>query len=831
MSTRELLLPIEGMTCASCVSRVEKALLRAPGVLQAQVNLATEQARVVVERIARPAPSPLIGAIQAIQHAGYSVARRTLDLHIGGMTCASCVGRVEKALLKLPQVLQASVNLATGVARVEAVASDRLVDELLAAVRAAGYEARTDQTAPDRQDASAEGRRVLWALLLSLPLVLPMVGDLGGHHWMLPAWLQCLLATPVLFVLGARFHRAGWKALRAGAGNMDLLVSLGTLAAYGLSLGLWWRDGADAMNLYFESAAVVIALVLLGKWLEGRARRRTLDSLNALKALRPETVQRRRNAAIETIPVDQIQLDDLLVVRAGERIGADGLVVEGRSDVDESLLTGESLPVPRQPGDRVTGGAINGNGLLVVRVVAIGAESTLSRIVRMVESAQAQKAPIQKTVDRVAEVFVPVVVGLALLTLLAWGLIQGDWSQALIHAVSVLVIACPCALGLATPATLMVGTGLAARHGILVRDAQSLETMRLVKVVAFDKTGTLTQGRPRVVHHLAAAGDDAALLRVAASLQAGSEHPLGRAVMEAAANRQLDPGPAATNTQVVPGRGIEGDGPGGHFVLGSQRWMAELGITDHAMAEQDRLWSNEGCSVSWVAQVPSQGNVALSPSLTPARDSQPGSALGRPQQPGSAQQGQVLGILAFGDTAKPTAAQAIARLASRGVQAVLISGDNPGAVAAVARQVGIVQTRAQVLPADKAAAVSSLRAGLLPGQRVAMVGDGVNDAPALAAADVGLAMSTGTDVAMASAGLTLMRGDPLLVPLAWDLSHAITRRIRLNLFWAFAYNAIGIPLAAFGMLSPMLAGGAMALSSVSVVTSALWLARWKPARD
>jgi P-type Cu+ transporter len=577
---------------------------------------------------------------------------------------------------------------------------------------------------------------------------------------------------------------------------MDVLVALGTSAAYGLSLVLWWREPDGMPHLYFESAAVVITLVLLGKWLESRAKRRTLDALSALRALAPDTATVRREGAEVSVPLDQVRVGDEVIVRPGERVPTDGVLQEGRSHFDESLLTGESLPVAREAGEPVTGGAINAEGRVVLRATAVGAETTLARIVRLVENAQAKKPPIQKTVDRVAAVFVPVVLAIAAVTLIGWGLFSGNWEAALVNAVAVLVIACPCALGLATPTALMVGTGLAAQRGILVRDAQALETMRQVRVVAFDKTGTLTIGRPRLAALVASDGEDEnVLLADAAALQSGSEHPLARAVIEAARERGLAV-PAATDVQAVAGSGIEGRVGTRLLRLGSTRWLAELKRTPtgalSAAAEQAAA---EGRSVSWLVDAST-----------------------------------VRGLFAFGDEVKPEAAAAIATLQALGVRCVLVSGDNRGAATAIARQLGIDDVRAEVLPADKAKVVASLREGLAAGEKVAMVGDGINDAPALAAADVGLAMATGTDVAMESAGLTLMRGDVRLVPEALALSRAVTRKIWQNLFWAFAYNVVGIPAAALGFLTPVIAGAAMALSSVSVVSNALLLKRWRPQR-
>ena len=800
---RQLHFPIEGMSCASCVGRVEKALAAVPGVASATVNLATESAAVDLQ------PGGDVEAlIAAVERAGYAVPHASLDLAIDGMSCASCVGRVERALLAVPGVLEASVNLATARAHVlhAANAAPDLAAQLLAAVKRAGYEAQSidaDAKPPAPSRRHDAGWPVALAALLSAPLALPMLGDLLGAHWLLPAWWQFLLATPVQFWLGARFYRAGWKALRAGSGNMDLLVAMGTSAAYGLSLFLWWRDPQGMPHLYFESAAVVITLVLFGKWLEARAKRRTLDALQALRALRPDTATVRRGGVEHSVALAEVQVGDEVVVRPGERVPVDGMLIEGRSHFDESLLTGESLPVAREARDaseRVTGGAINGEGRVVLRTTAIGAETTLARIVRMVESAQAKKAPIQQTVDRVSAVFVPVVVAIAAVTLLGWGFTNGDWSMAVVHAVSVLVIACPCALGLATPATLMVGTGLAAQRGILVRDAQALESMRQVRVVAFDKTGTLTEGRPQLVAiEPVSGGDREALLQDAAALQAGSEHPLARAVTQAVAAAKLTPA-AATDLRAVPGRGVEGRVGDLDLKLGSSRWIAELGLPiPAALAARAAGLQAEGNSVSWLAA----GATGAAP--------------------------QLRGLLAFGDAPKAHAAAAVAALHALGVKTVLLSGDNRGAAQAVARKLGIDDVRAEVLPADKALVVASLREGLASGAKVAMVGDGINDAPALAAADVGLAMATGTDVAMETAGLTLMRGDPRLVAEALALSRAVTAKIRQNLFWAFFYNVVGIPLAALGALSPVVAGAAMALSSVSVVGNALLLRRWRPA--
>ncbi|KAB5620817.1 copper-translocating P-type ATPase [Pseudomonas putida] len=783
-------LPISGMTCASCVGRVERALRKVNGAEQVSVNLATEQARVQA-----PAES-LPDLLEAVRKAGYSVPSRTLELQVGGMTCASCVGRVERALGKVSGVEQVSVNLASERAHLRVLegVSD---DALIGAVEKAGYSASLPRTAhDDRHDAQRRLRNerlaVIAALLLALPLVLPMLVQPFGLHWMLPAWAQFVLATPVQFILGARFYKAAWKAVRAGAGNMDLLVALGTSAGYGLSLYEWSQAHVGMEpHLYFEASAVVIALVLLGKYLESRAKRQTASAIRALEALRPERALRVVEGREEDVAISQLRLDDLVLVKPGERFPVDGEVIEGSSHADEALISGESLPVPKQPGDKVTGGAINGEGRLLVRTLALGTETVLARIIRLVEDAQAAKAPIQKLVDRVSQVFVPAVLVLALITLVGWWLAGAPLESALINAVAVLVIACPCALGLATPAAIMAGTGVAASHGILIKDAEALERAHAVNRVVFDKTGTLTSGSPRIVHSQAAVGDAHDLLRLAGALQRGSEHPLAKAVLDAGAEQGLEM-PPVSDSQSLTGRGIAGTVEGRVLALGNRRLLDESGLEPGALLDKAQAWEAEGRTLSWLIE--------------------------------RAPHARVLGLFAFGDSLKPGAEQAIAALRSQGISSHLLTGDNRGSAKVVAEALGIDDVHAEVLPADKAATVNALKQNAV----VAMVGDGINDAPALAAADIGIAMGGGTDVAMQAAGITLMRGDPRLVPAALEISNKTYAKIRQNLFWAFIYNLIGIPLAAFGFLNPVLAGAAMALSSVSVVSNALWLKTWKP---
>ena len=785
-------LPIDGMTCASCAGHVEKALAKVTGVNSVSVNLATERARVEAPADSLPA------LVDAVQQAGYSVPAQVLELDISGMTCASCAGRVEKALGKVPGVERVSVNLASERAHVELLGQ---VDPnlLIDAVSQAGYyaslhQAQNPQTLQDDQQKRLRRERwsLILAIVLALPLVLPMLLMPLGIHWMLPAWAQFLLATPVQFILGARFYRAAWKAVKAGAGNMDLLVALGTSAGYGLSLYEWAIAAPGSTpHLYFEASAVVIALVLLGKYLESRAKRQTASAIRALEALRPERALRVIDGQEHDVAISDLRLNDWVLVKPGERFPVDGEVVDGQSHADEALISGESLPVPKQPGDKVTGGAINGEGRLVIKTLALGTETVLARIIRLVEDAQAGKAPIQKLVDKVSQIFVPVVLLIALATLLGWWFYGAPIETALINAVAVLVIACPCALGLATPTAIMAGTGVAARYGILIKDAEALERAHEVSAVVFDKTGTLTSGTPQIAHFSALDGDEARLLQAAGALQRGSEHPLAKAVLDACAARHLNV-PDVTDSQSLTGRGIAGSLEGRRLALGNRRLLDETGLKPGSLAESATAWENEGRTLSWLIE----------------------------QSP----QTRVLGLFAFGDTLKAGAQSAIQQLNARHISSHLLTGDNRGSARVVAEALGITDVHAEVLPADKAATVAELKKTGV----VAMVGDGINDAPALAAADIGIAMGGGTDVAMHAAGITLMRGDPRLVPAALEISRKTYAKIRQNLFWAFVYNVIGIPLAAFGFLNPVLAGAAMAFSSVSVVSNALLLKFWKP---
>jgi Cu+-exporting ATPase len=634
-----------------------------------------------------------------------------------------------------------------------------------------------------------------------------MVGELFGRHWMLPAWLQFALATPVQFVLGWHFYRAGWHALKALSGNMDLLVSIGTSAGWALSMWLWLTSAPGAVvHLYFEGSAWVVTLVMLGKWLEARAKRQTTSAIRALHALRPDVAHLIGPDGEVDVPVGELLVGDRLVIKPGERIPVDGVLLEGRTQVDESMLTGEPLPVDKCPSAdlgtaaqaALTGGSINGDGRVVMLVRAIGSETVLARIIRLVEDAQAAKAPIQRLVDQVSAVFVPAVLIISLITLLGWWLSGHSFEQALLNTVAVLVIACPCALGLATPVAIMAGTGVAAQHGILIKNAQALELAHQVDIVAFDKTGTLTLGQPRLASLLSLQGmTENELLGIAAGLQSGSEHPLSRAVVRLAQERGLN-FQSPDNVRSVPGRGSEGEIGSRHFLIGSLRWMKELDIDTSAVESKAYPLQEQGATVSVMAERTSQGLILCA-------------------------------LLAFFDEPKPGAKEALAALRAQGIKTVMISGDNRGSAETMARRLGLRpeqgEVMSEVLPDEKAKRVAALKIG---GHVVAMVGDGVNDAPALATADVGMAMGNGTDVAMHAADITLMRGDPLLVAAALDISNRTVAKIRQNLFWAFAYNVAGIPLAAFGFLNPVVAGAAMAMSSISVMSNALLLKRWTP---
>ncbi|MBI1173702.1 MAG: heavy metal translocating P-type ATPase [Sideroxydans sp.] len=717
-------------------------------------------------------------------------SRQHAELQVTGMHCASCSARLEKALNQMPEV-KAVVNIATEKASITFDPRSASLDSLIATVRHTGYDAHPvrDFAAEKRERELTylrERNQFLVALLLTAPLLLEMLLMFVGRHAILPLWLQWLLATPVQFWAGWRFYHGAWSSLRSGGANMDVLVALGTSAAYFMSCAV------VALHLdqpvYFEASATLITLVLLGKLLEARAKGKASAALEALMHLQPKQAHVERDGQLIDLAVEQMQPEDIFVVRPGESVPVDGVVLEGSSSVDEAMLTGESLPQTKAAADKIYAATLNQHGLLRCRAVAVGSHTQLAAIIHLVELAQGSKAPIQKLADKISGIFVPVVLAIAALTFIAWWLLGSDFATALINAVSVLVIACPCALGLATPTAVVVATGRAAHFGILVKDAAALERAHQIKVLVLDKTGTLTEGKPAVTDLLPAAASNAdQLLMIAASLAQGSSHPLSRALLEHAQAQQVA-SIATTAFSELSGNGLSANIDGQHCLLGSPAFLLTHGIApDEA---QVQALQQQGKSVIAVARA-----------------------------------GTRLGSIGLADTLRRSSIDAVLRLKALGIRVVMLSGDNIATAQAIARQAGIEEFRAEVLPQDKASHVQSFKS---PGELVGMVGDGINDAPALAAADVSFAMKSGSDIAIEAADITLMRNDLLSVVDAIELSRAALKKIRQNLFFAFGYNVLGIPLAAAGMLNPVIAGAAMAMSSVSVVSNALLLKRWAP---
>jgi Cu+-exporting ATPase len=784
MSTTTL--TVTGMTCAGCAGSVTRAVGALPGAQEPVVNLALERLDVAGVDAAE--------AGEAIRRAGFGVRLGEATFKITGMTCANCAGRVEKALRAAPGVVNAEVNIATDTAHASFAPEMTTPEALADVIGEAGYTAHlpeaTGPSTADQEEARAARRdriELIAATLLTAPLVLQMGFMMAGTGLHLPVWAEVALATPVQFWIGRRFYLAAWRALKARSGNMDQLVVTGTSAAYFYSL---WQvltlGNAAAGQLYFEGAAVVITLVLLGKVIEARAKRSASAALRSLMTLRPDHATVLRAGEEVTLPIGQVMRGDILILRPGERAPVDGTITRGTSELDESLVTGESMPVTRTKGDPVVAGAINGSGLLRLRAERIGADTTLARIARMVEQAQVGKAPIQRLVDRISAVFVPAVLVFSLAVFGLWMLVSGDVEQALTASVSVLVIACPCALGLATPTALVAGTGAAAQAGIVIRDIATLERARGISVVAFDKTGTLTEGRPVVTDISAFDGSDEDILRLAATAQQGSEHPLGRAILTHARDAGLKL-PAVAEANATIGAGIEAMSEGHALRVGRADYAAASATTEqHQIAAE---MAARGQTVVWIG-----------------RD------------------GQAMGLIALADQPRAEAKAAIDALHARGVKTLLLTGDNAATAKAIASTLGLDDIRADLHPGDKAEIIAALEQD---GQRVAMVGDGINDTPALAAASLGIAMGSGTDAAMEVAGVTLLRINPALVADALSIAEATGRKIKQNLGFAFVYNVICLPIAAFGLLSPALAGAAMALSSLSVVSNALLLKRWR----
>ncbi|MBH9551283.1 heavy metal translocating P-type ATPase [Inhella gelatinilytica] len=790
MASTELSLPISGMHCAACVARVEKALAATPGVVQADVLLTENRAQLKVE----PGWSA-ITLMAALRKAGYDVPLTQATLHLDGLHDQADALRAHEALAKVPGVILVQVNLSASSVALQALPSTQSAP-LLAAARAAGFGAalqtQTDAGAQLEREQARLRRDLFLAWALTLPLLAPMALMLGGIHWMIPGPAQAILATLVQLGPGRRFYKAAWAGLRARSPGMDVLVALGSTSAWGLSLWLLWR-GAGSMELFFESGASILSFVLLGRYLEGRAKRATGSALRGLQELAPAQAELWRDEAWRLEPLSELKASDRVRVRPGGRIPCDGRVTEGRTHVDEAHLSGEPLPVAKEVGDVVRAGALNLDGVIELRASQTAAASSLAQLVRLVESAQASKAPIQRLADRVAARFVPAVLLLAVATLAAWTL-AGRWGQGLIAAVSVLVVACPCALGLATPTAVVVGIGRAARRGLLVRDAAALEQMASLDRIVFDKTGTLTRGEPELLH-IEPLGELNRLQvqALAAALSAGSEHPLARAIREAQSDL---PTAAATEVRALAGLGLMGKVGEQRLHLGSSRYLLELGLSTAAWEASAQKQAARGLSVSWLAA------------------SQP--------------EPQLLGLLSFGDRPRAEAARALADLRKQGLRCSLLSGDRPEAARAVAQQLGFGaqdEVHGGLLPQDKLGAIHTWRAR---GERVAMVGDGLNDAPALAAADVGIAITAqgrGTDVAAQASTLTLLSDDLRRIPEGLTLARRTLRAIRQNLFWAFGFNAVMLPLAMAGQLNPLWASAAMASSSLIVLGNALRLRR------
>ncbi len=802
-------LKISGMSCAACAARIEKGLNKLEGVKQANVNFAMERA--TVEFDDKQINTEKFE--ETIQKLGYGVIKDSIakgnkmELKITGMSCAACSAKIEKKLNNMNGIEKATVNLATERASIEYDVSKIKVSDITKTIQDLGYEAeRAEDVNQDKEKEQREKEikklknSLIISAVLSTPLLLAMI--LAIVHVETP-WLsflhnpyfQLAVATPVQFIIGFRFYKHAYYALRSKSANMDVLVSMGTSAAYFFSVyNVFFEEVQQGMmkNLYFEAAAVIITLILFGKYLEAVAKGKTSEAIKKLMGLQAKTARVIRNGTEQDIPIEEVVLGDIVVVRPGEKLPVDGKIIEGNSSIDESMLTGESLPVEKKAGDYVIGATINKFGTFRFEATKIGKDTALSQIIKMVEDAQGSKAPIQKIADQVSGIFVPVVVGIAILTFLIWYFTTGDITQAIVSAVSVLVIACPCALGLATPTAIMVGTGKGAENGILIKGGEHLETAYKLSAVVLDKTGTITKGQPEVTDIVILGNsDESEILRLAAITEKNSEHPLGAAIYEQG-KKVLGSVANPTSFEAIPGRGVKAVIDNKIIYMGTRKLINERNI-------------DMGSVETAITKLEDEGKTAMLMAIDNTLEA----------------------ILAVADTIKETSKEAIDELKKMGIDVYMITGDNKRTANAIAKQVGITNVLAEVLPENKAEEIEKLKA---KGKIVAMVGDGINDAPALATANIGMAIGTGTDVAIEAADITLMRGDLRTIPASIRLSRKTMLKIKQNLFWAFFYNIIGIPFAAFGFLNPMIAGGAMAFSSVSVVTNSLSLKGYDPGK-
>jgi len=796
---------IEGMTCAACANRIEKGLNKLEGVAEANVNFAMERASITYNTD----QVNIAQMEESIQKLGYSTVKDVVDLQLTGMTCAACAAKIEKALNKMPGVAIATVNFALETARVEYNPLEVSVNDMQQRIERLGYKAMPKEEQADpalhrKEEISRQKRKLLISAVLSLPLLWAMVSHFSFTSWIyLPdlfmnPWFQLALATPVQFYIGRQFYVGAYKALRNRSANMDVLVALGTSAAYfySLYLTLQWAfteqtgHGHAGPEMYYETSAVLITLVILGKLFEGLAKGRTSEAIKTLMGLQAKTAIVIRDGQELSIPVEEVAAGDQVIVKPGEKVPVDGIVLEGLSAVDESMLTGESIPIEKRAGDAVIGATINKNGRLLIKATKVGKETALAQIIKVVEEAQGSKAPIQRVADVISGIFVPIVVGIAVIAFVIWyvWVTPGDFANALEKAIAILVIACPCALGLATPTSIMAGSGRAAELGVLFKGGEHLESTHKIQTIVLDKTGTVTKGKPELTDTIAEGRSESELLRLIGAAEKNSEHPLAEAIVSGITAKGIEL-PATEQFEAIPGYGIQATVEGRVVLVGTRKLMAKFGIVaDHA----DEVMTS----------LEQAGKTAMLAAID----------------------GQYAGLVAVADTVKDTSREAIARLKELGIEVVMMTGDNERTAWAIARQVGIDQVLAEVLPEGKAEEVRKLQA---QGKKVAMVGDGINDAPALAVADIGMAIGTGTDVAMEAADVTLMRGDLNSIPDAIAMSRKTMLNIRQNLFWALGYNTLGIPIAAIGLLAPWIAGAAMALSSVSVVLNALRLQRAK----